>query len=293
MRVLLRLQLRREIISVTNFQLSKYQISLFAALILAIAGIYAGIFHNLYLDWMNDPNYSHGLLVPLISGYFAWQQRQKLETLEVKPANSGILLILFALLVLFAGVAAQEYFSKRCSFVFLLAGIILFQFGWQWLKSLALPVIFLFFMIPLPYIVYDAMAFPLKLFVAKFSVISLKLMGVVVWREGNIIMFPQTVLEVADACSGLRSLMSLLALGVALAVFSQDKMSRRVVLVLLTVPIAIFTNMARVIGTGFLAQYYGAAAAEGFFHEFAGMGVFVLAMVMLFASSGVLRKVWP
>jgi len=293
MRVLLRLQLRREIISVTNFQLSKYQISLFAALILAIAGIYAGIFHNLYLDWMNDPNYSHGLLVPLISGYFAWQQRQKLETLEVKPANSGILLILFALLVLFAGVAAQEYFSKRCSFVFLLAGIILFQFGWQWLKSLALPVIFLFFMIPLPYIVYDAMAFPLKLFVAKFSVISLKLMGVVVWREGNIIMFPQTVLEVADACSGLRSLMSLLALGVALAVFSQDKMSRRVVLVLLTVPIAIFTNMVRVIGTGFLAQYYGAAAAEGFFHEFAGVGVFVLAMVMLFASSGVLRKIWP
>ena len=137
------------------------------------------------------------------------------------------------------------------------------------------------------------MAFPLKLFVAKFSVISLKLMGVVVWREGNIIMFPQTVLEVADACSGLRSLMSLLALGVALAVFSQKKKSAMVFLVLLTVPIAILTNMIRVIGTGFLAQYYGAAAAEGFFHEFAGMGVFVLAMVMLFVCSGVLRKVWP
>ena len=277
----------------TILQISKYQIVLFAILVMAIVGIYAGIFQNLYLDWMNDPNYSHGLLVPFISGYFAWQQRQKLEVLEVKPANSGLLLILFALLVLFAGVAAQEYFSKRSSFVFLLAGIILFQFGWQWLRSLALPIGFLFFMIPLPYIVYDAMAFPLKLFVAKFSVISLKMMGVVVWREGNIIMFPQTVLEVADACSGLRSLMSLLALGVALAVFSQEKMSRRVLLVLLTIPIAILTNMFRVIGTGFLAQYYGAAAAEGFFHEFAGMGVFVLAMVMLFACSGLLRKIWP
>jgi len=278
---------------VTIRQLSKYQIVLFAILIMAIAGIYAGIFQKLYLDWMNDPNYSHGLLVPLISGYFVWQQRQKLEELEVKPANSGILLILFALLVLIVGVAAQEYFSKRSSFVFLLAGIVLFQFGWQWLRSLALPIWFLFFMIPLPYIIYDAMAFPLKLFVAKFSVISLKLMGVVVWREGNIIMFPQTVLEVADACSGLRSLMSLLALGVALAVFSQEKMSRRVLLVLLTIPIAILTNMIRVIGTGFLAQYYGAAAAEGFFHEFAGMGVFVLAMVLLFVCSGVLRKIWP
>jgi exosortase len=277
---------------VTIHQLSKYQIVLFAILFMAIAGIYAGIFQNLYLDWMNDPNYSHGLLVPLISGYFVWQQRQKLEKLEIKPANSGILLILFALLVLFAGVAAQEYFSKRSSFVFLLAGIVLFQFGWQWLKSLALPIGFLFFMIPLPYIVYDAMVFPLKLFVAKFSVISLKLMGVVVWREGNIIMFPQTVLEVADACSGLRSLMSLLALGVALAFFTQKNRGAMFLLVLLTIPIAILTNMIRVIGTGFLAQYYGAAAAEGFFHEFAGMGVFVLAMVLLFVCSGVLRKVW-
>lgn len=276
----------------TIHQLTKYQIVLFAILFLAIAGIYAGIFQKLYLDWMNDPNYSHGLLVPFISGYFVWQQRQKLGKLEIKPANSGFLLILFALLVLFAGVAAQEYFSKRSSFVFLLAGIVLFQFGWQWLRSMALPIGFLFFMIPLPYIVYDAMAFPLKLFVAKFSVMTLKLMGVVVWREGNIIMFPQTVLEVADACSGLRSLMSLLALGVALAVFSQEKMSRRVLLVLLTIPIAILTNMIRVIGTGFLAQYYGAAAAEGFFHEFAGMGVFVLAMVLLFVCSGVLRKIW-
>ncbi len=278
---------------VTIYQLSKYHLVLFVVLVLGIVGIYAGILQNLYLDWMNDPNYSHGLLVPIISGYFIWQERDKLGKLEVKPATSGILLIVFALLVLFAGVAAQEYFSKRASLVFLLAGIILFLMGWRWLKALALPVGFLFFMIPLPYIVYDAMAFPLKLFVAKFSVISLKLMGVVVWREGNIIMFPQTVLEVADACSGLRSLMSLLALGVALAVLSQDKTSRRVVLVLLTVPIAILTNMIRVIGTGFLAQYYGAAAAEGFFHEFAGMGVFVLAMVMLFVCSGVMRKIWP
>ena len=277
----------------TIHQLSKYHLGLFVILILGIVGIYAGILQNLYFAWMDDPNYSHGLLVPIISGYFIWQQREQLEKLEIKPATSGILLVIFALLVLFAGVAAQEYFSKRASLVFLLAGIVLFLLGWQWLKSLALPIGFLFFMIPLPYIVYDAMAFPLKLFVAKFSVIALKLMGVVVWREGNIIMFPQTTLEVADACSGLRSLMSLLALGVALAVLSQEKMSRRVVLVLMTIPIAIFTNMIRVIGTGFLAQYYGAAAAEGFFHEFAGMGVFVLAMVMLFVCSGVLRKVWP
>ena len=272
---------------------SKQHLILLIVLLLAIIGIYAEILQGLFLDWSHDENYSHGFLVPLISGYFAWQKREELTQLTIRPANSGIILILFALSLLIAGIAAQEFYTRRSSLVFLLCGIVLFLYGWEWLKGLALPLGFLFFMIPLPYIIYDAIAFPLKLFVAKFSVITLKLMGVVVLREGNIIMFPETVLEVADACSGLRSLMSLLALGVALAVFSQRTNSRRILLVLLTVPIAILTNMIRVIGTGFLAQYYGSAAAEGFFHEFAGMGVFLLAMVLLFAGSAVIRRVWP
>jgi len=272
-------------------QLTNKTIALFGVLLLLLAIVYADTFQGLYFDWSNDENYSHGFLVPAISAYFAWQVRDELQRLTIKPLNSGLLIILFALLVLFAGVSSQVDFALRTSFVFLLCGIVLFLLGWQWFKTLSLPLGFLFFMIPLPYIVYDSMAFPLKLFVAKFSVITLKLMGVIVLREGNIIMFPETVLEVADACSGLRSLMSLLALGVALAVFTQDKKSMRILLVLLTVPIAILTNMLRVIGTGFLAQYYGAAAAEGFFHEFAGMGVFLLAMVLLFVSSGLLRKV--
>ncbi len=213
--------------------------------------LYFATAKGLYADWMNDPNYSHGLLVPLISAYFAWQKRDVLAMLPVKPAKSGIVLVLFSLAVLVVGVAAQESFSQRTSMVFLLAGMIVFLLGWQWLKELLLPIGFLFFMIPLPYIVYDAIAFPLKLFVAKFSVIALKLMNVIVLREGNIIMFPHTTLEVADACSGLRSLMSLLALGVALAVVSQKKRAAMILLVALTVPIAVLTNMIRVIGTGF------------------------------------------
>ncbi|MBN2266742.1 MAG: exosortase [Candidatus Babeliaceae bacterium] len=264
----------------------------FGLLILLVIVAYQQILVHLYQDWINDPNYSHGLLVPLISAYFVWQKRDKLKQISVNPSNTGLFLILFAIIVLIAGVAAQEFFTKRSSMVFLLAGTIIFLLGWQWLKELLLPVGFLFFMIPLPYIIYDAIAFPLKLFVAKFSVIALKLMNVIVLREGNIIMFPHTTLEVADACSGLRSLMSLLALGVALAVLSQKRKSAMILLVALTIPIAIITNMIRVIGTGFLAQYYGAAAAEGFFHEFAGMGVFILAMVLLFVSSGVIRKIF-
>ncbi|MBN2772529.1 MAG: exosortase [Spirochaetes bacterium] len=261
-------------------------------LIVGCMSVYLHIFGALYKVWIDDPNYSHGFLVPFVSAYFVWLRKDELKKLSLKPSNVGLLIIFFALAILFAGIAAQEFYTKRSSFVFLLAGIILFLLGWQWLKALLLPVGFLFFMIPLPYIIYDSIAFPLKLFVAKFSVISLKLMNVVVLREGNIIMFPQTTLEVANACSGLRSLMSLLALGVALAFLTQKKKGAMFLLVILTIPIAIVTNMVRVIGTGFLAQHYGAAAAEGFFHEFAGMGVFVLAMVLLFVCGGVLRKIW-
>ena len=275
-----------------NSTLPRTHLLLFALTVFAGAVLYADILHNLYLDWLNDPNYSHGLLVPLISAYFAWQKKDELQQLQVKPANSGLLLIFFALAVLLAGVAAQEFYTRRASFVLLLAGLIVFLLGWQWLKTLLLPVAFLFFMIPLPYIIYDAIAFPLKLFVAKFSVITLKLMGVILLREGNILMFPDLTLEVADACSGLRSIISLLALGVALAVLTQKRMSMKILLVVMTVPIAVLTNMIRVIVTGYLAQYYGSAAAEGFFHEFAGMGVFLLAMVLLFVCSGVMRKIW-
>lgn len=263
----------------------------FLVLVLLLIICYYDIFYNMSLQWLDDPNYSHGFLVPVLSIYYVWQNRNQLKDIELKPSAYGLLLVCFAVFVLIAGVSAQELYTKRSSFIVLLAGIVLFLMGWKFLKKNLLPICFLFFMVPLPYIIYDSIAFPLKLFVAKFSVITLKNLGVVVLREGNIILFPHTVLEVADACSGLRSIMSLLALGVALAVFSQKNKIPMVILILSSIPIAILTNMIRVIGTGFLAQYYGAAAAEGFFHEFAGMGVFLLAMFMLFILSGVLRKV--
>ncbi len=263
------------------------------ALLPLMALTYWTVVPGMVSDWNNDPNYSHGFLVPLIAGYFAWQKWPELKEMPVRPSNAGLLVIIGSLLLLIFGFAGTEYFTMRSSLVFLLAGIILFWFGWVVFKGLLLPVGFLLFMVPLPYIVYDAMAFPLKLLVAKFSVAALKFMGIAVLREGNIIMFPQTVLEVADACSGLRSLMSLLALAVAYAVFSQKSHLMRVIMVLSAVPIAIATNMFRVIVTGVLAQYYGAAAAEGFFHEFAGLAVFALAMVLLFLLGAFLRKVGP
>lgn len=261
-----------------------------ALLLPLLAAVYATVVPDMVGQWSEDPNYSHGFLVPLIAGYFLYQKWPVLLVTPARPSNTGLAVILGSLALLVVGIAGTEYFTMRSSLVFLLAGIVLYSFGWQVLKVLALPIGFLLFMVPLPYIVYDAVAFPLKLFITKISVFVLKAMGIIVWREGNIIMFPQTVLEVADACSGLRSLMSLLALSVALAFFSQKNNLRRMLLVLSAIPIAILTNMLRVIFTGFLAQYYGAAAAEGFFHEFAGMAVFAMAMLLLLGTGAILRK---
>lgn len=258
--------------------------------LLLIAAVYSPIFPFMVAQWDADPNYSHGFLVPLISAYFLWQNWAQIKKARVKPSILGLPVILGALALLVVGYAGTEYFTQRSSFVFLLAGICIFWYGWAVFRQLSLPIGYLLFMVPLPYILYDALAFPLKLFVTKCSVWSLKAMGIIVWREGNIIMFPQTVLEVADACSGLRSLVSLLALAVAYAFFSQEGVFRRLLLVCSAIPIAIATNMLRVIVTGVLAQYYGAAAAEGFFHEFAGLAVFALAMVLLVLTGIVLRK---
>lgn len=256
-----------------------------------LAAVYWSIVPGMVSDWNHDPNYSHGFLVPLISAYFVYLKWPTLKTLPVVPSNLGLPVIAGSLLLLVFGFAGTEYYTMRSSLVFLLAGIVLYWFGWQVFRALALPLGFLLFMVPLPYIVYDALAFPLKLFVTQASVASLKALGVAVVREGNIIMFPQTVLEVADACSGLRSLMSLLALAVAYAFVSQQSWVKRLLLVLSAVPIAIMTNMFRVIATGFLAQYYGAAVAEGFFHEFAGFVVFAIAMVLLLLFGAVLGRV--
>ena len=266
------------------------KLNLFLAL-LAIGVVYATIIPGMVDDWYSDPNYSHGFLVPLISVYFLSLNWRELSRTRLKPSNSGLLLIAGSLLLLLFGFIGTEYFTMRSSLVFLIGGIVLYWFGWAVLRLSSLAIAFLLFMVPLPYIVYDSLAFPLKLMVTKASVAVLKILSIPVVSEGNIIMFPQTVLEVADACSGLRSLMSLITLAVAFAFMTQSSPFKRTLLIVSAVPIAIITNMFRVITTGVLASSYGAAAAEGFFHEFAGMAVFLLAMIILFAEGALLKKV--
>ena len=255
-----------------------------------LAGLYRGVVPDMAHQWYEDANYSHGFLVPLIAGYFIYDRRRELLETAVEPWWPGFVLLVCGLLQLVIGWLGAEYFTMRSSLVVTLAGMTLFFFGKRLFRLMLLPLCYLFFMVPLPYIVYDSVAFPLKIFVTKASIAFLKMAGVVVMREGNIILLPATTLEVADACSGVRSLISLLALAVAYSFFIRLTALKRGLLILAAIPIAVCANAFRVIGTGFLAQYWGARAAEGFFHEFAGMAVFVVAIVLLVSLGTWLSK---
>lgn len=260
-------------------------------LVLALlVALYAGIIPEMVREWSQNENNSHGFIIPLIAAYFLWQRRGRLLDAPVAPNAAGLLVLVLGGLMLSLGYLATEYFTMRASLIVILAGLTLALFGTQTFRVVAFPLFFLVFMIPIPMVIYNAVAFPLKLLVSNVSVWVLKAVGVVVLREGNIIMLPDMVLEVADACSGIRSLVSLLALGVAYAAVLPLHTGRRVALVLSAIPIAIIANIIRVIVTGLLVEYVSPDAARGFFHEFAGMAVFAFALALLLAAGAMLCK---
>ena len=253
--------------------------------------LYRDVFQGLVSDWYNDPDYSHGFLVPLLSAYFIWERWDALTKAKFLPSLLGAVFLCFGLASLVIGLVGAELYVQRFSLIVVLLGLVLLILGWRCLWILSFPIGFLIFMIPLPAIVVNTIAFPLQLFAAKTASFCLFSLGIPVLREGNLIILASTTLEVAEACSGLRSLLSLLALGTVYGYFSQDTVWKRWVLVILSVPIAIVANAFRVSGTGILAHYFGVEAAEGFYHSFEGWIVFVVAFVLLFFCGMILGKV--
>jgi exosortase len=242
---------------------------------------YYSTFAELVSEWIRDPDYSHGFLIPIISLCFIWQRRSEIEEKLASPSTIGLPLIISGLTLLVFGNLASESFTMRISFLIVLIGISIFLLGWAHLKILLLPIGFLIFMIPIPSIFMQQVTFPMQLFASRVAEASLRVMDLPVLREGNVIYLPHSTLEVAEACSGIRSLMSLLALGVVFAFLTKDRFWQRVVLVLACFPIAIIVNSLRVSTTGILANYYGIAAAEGFFHGFSGYVLFIVAFAIL------------
>jgi exosortase len=253
-----------------------------AFLLVLIAWLYAPIVAHLVRQWWSDPNFSHGFFVPAFSAFVVWQESARLSQVRRSPSSWGLPVIVLSLLMLIVGTYGAELFLSRLSLVLLTVGMVIFFLGWPMFRALLFPLAFLILMIPIPAIVFSQMTFPLQIIASKLAAATLPIFGVPVLREGNIINLPAMPLEVAQACSGIRSLMSLATLAIMYGYLTESRNWVRVGLALASIPIAVCANALRIVGTGLIVQYWDPDKAEGFFHLFSGWLVFVVSLLMLF-----------
>ena len=244
-----------------------------------LIGRYAPVLKALILKW-NDSDMGHGFCVPLIAGFIFWQRREELAALKPKPNWWGLAVVVFGAFQLMLGTLGAEIFTARTSFVFTLIGVVWFLGGNQMLKQTAFPLFLLFFMISIPEIIYSRITFPLQILASKLADEALTVLSIPVFREGNILDLPNQRLSVVEACSGIRSLLSLTFLSLVYGYFFEKRAWLRVVLFLSTIPIAIVANGSRVTITGIMTQVKP-ELAEGFFHEAQGWVIFMVALVIL------------
>ena len=252
-------------------------------LVIGTLVVYAQVLRELSIDWWTNPDYSQGLVLPFVAAYLIWRRREEWSRQPVAPSNFGLLVMLGALSLLFVGELGAEFFLTRISLLVFLCGLVLFFLGWEHFRLAAFPIALLLLAIPLPAVIFYQITFPLQLMATRLGAFLLETSRVPVFREGNLIVLPNITLEVVEACSGIRSLFSLLTLTILYGYFFESRLWMRWVLIVLTVPLALFCNGLRITGTGILTQYVDPAAAEGFFHGFSGWFIFVVALLSLFA----------
>jgi exosortase len=250
-------------------------------LVAVLAVLYAPVIRLLVWQWYNDPDYGHGFLVPLLSAYLIWARRDKLRQIPRLPSAWGMVVVLFSLGLLFLGSLGAENSLSRLSILCTICGLIVYFAGWALLRAMTFPLGFLLFAIPFPVVVYNEIVFPLQFLASKFATRVLEILNLFpVMREGNVLVLPDMKLEVVEACSGIRSLMSLLALAAGYGYVVERSVAARWLLVIAMVPLAIISNGTRVVITAIMANYIGPKAAQGFMHEFSGWVIFVIATVL-------------
>ncbi len=247
---------------------------------LLLAACYGPVLWRLINQWSSDGDMGHGFFVPIVAGYIAWQRRS--ELLEVWGPSDwrGLIVIAWGAAQLYAATLGAELFLARTAFIVSLAGIVLYLGGARVLRLLAFPLFLLFFMVPIPAIVYNVVTFKLQTLASQLAEGALALLGVPVLREGHILRLPSQALSVVEACSGIRSLLTLSFLSLVYAYFFDKKVWMRTVLLMATVPIAIVANACRVTVSGLLSQV-NPELAEGVFHSAAGFLIFAFGLVLL------------
>src|SRR5262245_9215981 len=256
-----------------------------------LSALYAGILRDLAWQWWDDPNYMHGFLVPLFSGFLIWQRRNQLTAIPINGSWIGLPVLLAGIAALLLGDVGSENFLMRSSFILILVGLVLFHLGRESFQVLAFPLLFLFFMVPLPATLFYAVAFPLQTLAARSAAWTLDSLGVPVLLDGNVIHLSKQSLGIAEACSGIRSLISLLSVAVGWAALTLPSVWPMAVFVAAVIPITILANVARVVITGLIGQWFGLEYAQGFFHTFSSWLVFVIAFICLVGVHSAIRLV--
>lgn len=241
---------------------------------------YAPILSSLIRQWVGDPDMGHGLFVPVIAGYIAWQKRDQLAGKVPKPNWWGAAIMLWGGLQLYLATLGAELFTARASLVISIIGAVLLLCGTEYLRIFAFPLFLLFFMVPIPAIIYNQITFPLQLFASQIAEKTISLLQIPVIREGNVLELADQKLNVVEACSGIRSLLTLTFLSLVYGYFFEKRGWIRTLLFLSTIPIAIMANAGRVALTGVVAQFKP-ELAEGFFHEAQGWVIFMIAAAIL------------
>jgi exosortase D (VPLPA-CTERM-specific) len=288
----------------------KINSNLIRAIVVAgsVAFLYATVLAKLGLDWWSDENYSHGLLVPFVIAFIVWQLFDDIKV-QIDPSTwLGAAAVILAMLMLVAGTLGAELFIQRISLILILVGIVIYFLGTRVLTLIAVPFALLLLAIPIPQIVFNRIAFPLQIWASQMAVWGIRLFDVPTLRKGNVIdILPkgstQTIsLEVVEACSGIRSLMTLVTLALILGYFtrrgdvsgfanlSKRDLLRAVILMISAIPIAVLTNAGRVTGTGVMTYSYGKQAIDGAWHDASGWIVYVVALAILIGLNFLLRK---
>ncbi len=259
----------------------------------ALLVVYWSVIAGLIDAWSTDDNYSHGFFIVPLALFFGWERRRAILAAPYRPTMFGLVVVGGSLFLLVAGMLGAELFLARVSIIGALAGAILFLFGWPTLRVLLFPIAFMLLMVPLPAIIFNKIAFPLQLLASNVGESTISSLDIPILREGNVLILANARLEVAEACSGIRSLVSLFTLGIVFGYFVDQRVWVRTLIAFSAIPVAILANGLRVASAGVAAHNYGNAGVEGMFHEFSGWVVFVVAFLMMFGFQRILQRFLP
>lgn len=265
------------------------------ATVFVCAGLMLAIFYDALLNmvglWNEKEEYSYAFLLPFVALFLWWQKKEQLEKIKFEGSWVGFIIVAIGLIFFVLGNLATIYVITQYSLLIVGAGLVLSLLGWQGFKIVWAPIVILILIVPLPNFLYQSLSTQLQLISSQIGVMVVRLFGISVYLEGNVIDLGVFKLQVVEACSGLRYLFPLLTLGFIAAYFFKGALWKRLVIFLSSIPITILMNSLRIGIIGVMVEYWGKSMAEGFLHDFEGWGIFMACTGVLIVEMWVLARI--